>query len=60
MANILIVDDDEMIRLAEGRIIEQAGHTPIFAGDGEAGLQMYMRTRSPSLSPIFGCPRWMG
>ena len=41
MANVLIVDDEEMIRLAEGKIIEQAGHTPIFAGDGEAGLQMY-------------------
>ena len=41
MANVLIVDDDEMVRLAEGRIIEQAGHTPIFAGDGEAGMQMY-------------------
>ena len=41
MANVLIVDDEEMIRLAEGRIIEQAGHTPIFAGDGEAAMQMY-------------------
>ena len=41
MANVLIVDDDESIRLAEGRIIEQAGHTPIFAGDGAAAIEMY-------------------
>ena len=42
MANILIVDDEEMDRLLESRIVEQAGHTPIFAGDGEAAVQMYM------------------
>jgi two-component system response regulator HupR/HoxA len=41
MANVLIVDDDELVRRAEGRIIEQAGHTLIFAGDGEAAMQMY-------------------
>ena len=41
MANVLIVDDDEIIRLAEGRIIEQAGHTPIFAGDGATAVEMY-------------------
>jgi CheY-like chemotaxis protein len=42
MANILIVDDEEMDRLLESRIIEQAGHTPFFAGDGEAAMQMYL------------------
>ena len=41
MANILIVDDEELDRLLESRIIEQAGHTPFFAGDGEAAMQMY-------------------
>ena len=41
MANILIVDDEEMDRLLGSRIIEEAGHTPFFAGDGEAALQMY-------------------
>ena len=34
MANVLIVDDEEMDRLLQSRIIEQAGHTPFFAGDG--------------------------
>ena len=41
MANVLIVDDEEMDRLLQSRIIEQAGHTPFFAGDGEAAMQMY-------------------
>ena len=41
MANVLIVDDEEMDRFIESRIVEDAGHTPIFAGDGEVALQMY-------------------
>ena len=41
MANILIVDDEEMDRFLTSRIIQEAGHTPFFAGDGEAALQMY-------------------
>ena len=41
MANILIVDDEEMDRLLEGRVIEEAGHTPFFAGDGKTAMQMY-------------------
>ena len=41
MANILIVDDEEMDRFLEARIIEDAGHTPFFAGDGEAAMTMY-------------------
>ena len=41
MANVLIIDDTEMDRLAEGEIMEQAGHTVFFAGDGEAAMEMY-------------------
>ena len=41
MANVLIVDDDEMDRFLGSRIVEDAGHTPFFAGDGEVALQMY-------------------
>ncbi len=41
MANILIVDDEEMDRLLEARMVEDAGHTPFFAGDGEAAMAMY-------------------
>ncbi len=41
MANILIVDDLETDRFCEAKIIEEAGHTPFFAGDGEAAMTMY-------------------
>jgi CheY-like chemotaxis protein len=41
MANVLIVDDEEMDRFLGSRIVEDAGHTPFFAGDGEVALQMY-------------------
>jgi CheY-like chemotaxis protein len=41
MANILIVDDTETDRLFEAGVIEDAGHTPFFAGDGEVALTMY-------------------
>ena len=41
IANILIVDDEEMDRFLESRMVEGAGHTPIFAGDGEMALKMY-------------------
>ena len=41
MANVLIVDDEEMDRFLGSRIVEDAGHTPFFAGDGEIALQMY-------------------
>ena len=41
MANVLIVDDEEMDRVLEAKIIEDAGHTPFFAGHGEAAMTMY-------------------
>ena len=41
MANILIVDDEEMDRLLGRRIVEDAGHTPFFAHDGVAALKIY-------------------
>ncbi len=41
MANVLIVDDEEMDRFLGSRIVEDAGHTAFFAGDGEAALEMY-------------------
>ena len=41
MANVLIVDDEEMDRFLESRIVEEAGHRPFFAGDGKVALRMY-------------------
>ena len=41
MANVLIVDDEEMDRFLGSRIVEDAGHTAFFAGDGDVALQTY-------------------
>ena len=41
MANVLIVDDEEMDRLLERTMVEDAGHTPFFANDGEVALKVY-------------------
>ena len=41
MANVLIVDDEEMDRFLESKVVEDTGHTPVFAGDGEIALQIY-------------------
>lgn len=41
MARILIVDDDEMDRLFERTILQDAGHDLLFASDGEAALRLY-------------------
>ena len=38
MAHILIVEDDESVRILAARALEQAGHTVAIAGDGEHGL----------------------
>jgi CheY-like chemotaxis protein len=43
MAEILVVDDDEMARVWLGAVLEKAGHQVLFASDGEAALQIYMR-----------------
>lgn len=45
MANVLIVDDDEMDRLLERTIVENAGHTPFFANDGETALRVYAENK---------------
>lgn len=41
MANVLIVDDEEMDRLLARTMVEDAGHTPFFANDGEVALKVY-------------------
>ena len=50
MANILIVDDLETDRFCEAQIIEDAGHTPFFASDGEAAMTMYQENDIDRLS----------
>lgn len=41
MARILIVDDDESDRLFERAILQDEGHTLLFAKDGDAALKAY-------------------
>ena len=39
MAHILIVDDDEEIRILLSEILRQAGHTVLTANNGQTGLE---------------------
>src|SRR3546814_14092075 len=41
MARILVIDDEEMVRLTVMRALEQVGHTVIEAVDGNDGLVKY-------------------
>ena len=43
MARVLIVDDDEEVRLLERHILEGAGHELFFAKNGEEAMRLYMR-----------------
>src|SRR5688500_2022444 len=38
---ILTIDDDEMVRRAFGRVLEQGGFRVVEAGDGAAGLARF-------------------
>ena len=41
MARILLVDDDEVARLAMGTVLEEEGHDITYAPNGEVGLHLY-------------------
>lgn len=43
MARVLIVDDDEMDRLFNRRVLEKAGHELFFAKNGEEAYRLYLR-----------------
>jgi len=40
MSRILVVDDEEMERALERSILEKAGHSLLFAADGETALKL--------------------
>jgi two-component system chemotaxis response regulator CheY len=40
MATVLIVDDDETTRAMIGMAVEELGHQPTYAHDGEEGVEM--------------------
>lgn len=41
MQNILVIDDDKLMRLALARILIASGYNVVQASDGDEGLQMY-------------------
>ena len=43
MARILVVDDEESVRLSLGTVLEHSGHEVIFAGTGEAAMKAFLR-----------------
>ena len=41
MAKILIVDDEEMDRVLMAEVLQDAGHEPLFASDGNTALRIW-------------------
>lgn len=41
MARILVVDDDALDRMILDSLLNQAGHVPVFAEDGEEALDLF-------------------
>jgi DNA-binding response OmpR family regulator len=48
MALILVIDDQEMVRITVKRILTSAGHDVVEAESGDAGIALY-RERGPAL-----------
>ena len=44
MATVLIIDDDEVSRLAVGSALEANGHEVHYAPNGEVGLEVYEKS----------------
>ena len=45
MCKLLLVDDEEMIRVCVGAILEMTGHEVIFARDGQEAIDIYEKNR---------------
>lgn len=41
MSDILLIDDEELVRVSLGAVLASAGHRVALAGDGEDGLRLY-------------------
>ena len=59
MATILVVDDSLLSRTMMTQAVEAAGHTPIEAGDGQQGLELYEQHQPEAvimdlLMPVMG------
>ena len=60
MARILIVDDEELDRVLERSILEDAGHELLFASDGQAALQLYREEEVDLVITDLAMPRING
>jgi two-component system, chemotaxis family, chemotaxis protein CheY len=47
MARIIVIDDNDAVRLTMRRTLERAGHEVLEASDGEAGLKLLAETGAP-------------
>ena len=47
MARIIVIDDNDAVRLTMRRALERAGHQVFEASDGEAGLKLLAETGAP-------------
>jgi twitching motility two-component system response regulator PilH len=43
---ILVVDDDPDVRMFNSTVVEEAGHTPVEAANGEEGLEILTKGKS--------------
>jgi len=44
-SRVLVMDDDELVRHALGRVLERLGHTPLLTCDGEEALERFQLER---------------
>jgi len=59
-ANILIIDDEEMVRGTIKEILEEDGHKVIGAESGEKGIEIFRRQRFDLVLTDLGMPRMSG
>jgi len=45
MCKLLVVDDEEMIRVCLGAILEATGHEVVLANDGREAIEKYVKNR---------------
>jgi len=60
MVRILVVDDDELVRLSIGTVLARAGHRVVLACDGEDALRRYRAARFDLVITDIVMPRMEG
>ena len=58
--NILLVEDDELIRFTVAEFMRERGHTVAVAADAEAAMEMLRRSRTDVLVADVGLPGMSG